>query len=172
MSRQPGKMSEILKEMSASLLRNPDKIPSSEAAHVALFFATAAWNESVGLAHAREGYRHVWEGIEADNPALWNELKSNDVGQMIDELVDYKKSHYPNDRRRILVGGILDGKIHVQWLPPAAPGVDPQWETRLYGLVKTGDRMGAIRFLQTTHKMSRLQAAKRVARVAAELGTA
>ena len=70
MSRQPGKMSEILKEMSESLLRNPDKLPSSEAAHVALFFATAAWNESVGLAHAREGYRHVWEGIEADNPAL------------------------------------------------------------------------------------------------------
>ena len=172
MSRQPGKMSEILKKMSESLLRNPDKIPSSEAAHVALFFATAAWNESVGLAHAREGYSHVWEGIEADNPALWNELKSNDVGGMIDELVDYKKFHYPNDRRRILVGGILDGKIHVEWLPPAAPGVDPQWETRLYGLVKTGDRMGAIRFLQTTRRMSRLQAAKRVDRVAAELGMA
>ena len=52
----------------------PHKIPSSEAAHVALFFATAAWNESVGITHAREGYRHVWEKIETDNPALWNEL--------------------------------------------------------------------------------------------------
>ena len=165
-------MSEILKEMSETLLCNPHKIPSSEAAHVALFFATAAWNESVGLTHAREGYRHVWERIETDNPALWNELKSNDVGQMIDELVNYKRCHYPNDRRRILVGGILDGKIHVQWLPPAAPGVDTQWETRLYGLVKTGDRMDAIRFLQTTRKMSRLQAAKRVDRVATELGMA
>ena len=172
MTGQPGKMSEILKEMSASLLRNPHKIPSSEAAHVALFFATTAWNESVGLTHAREGYRHVWERIETDNPALWNELKSNDVGQMIDELVNYKKCRYPNDRRRILVCGILDSKIHVQWLPPATPGVDPQWETRLYGLVKTGNRMGAIRFLQTTRKMSRLQAAKRVDRVATELGMA
>lgn len=172
MTGQPGKMSEILKEMSETLLRKPDKIPSSEAAHVALFFATAAWNESVGLTHAREGYRHVWEGIEADNPALWNELKSSDVSKMIDELIAYKKSHYPNDRRRILVGGILDGKIHVEWLPAAAPDVDPQWETRLYGLVKTGDRMGAIRFLQTTRKMSRLQAAQRVDRVAADLGMA
>ena len=165
-------MSEILKEMSASLLRKGHKIPSSEAAHVTLFFATAAWNESVGLTHAREGYRHVWEEIETDNPALWNELKSSDASRMIDELIGYKKSRYPNDRRRILVGGILDGKIHVEWLPPAAPGVDPQWETRLYGLVKTGDRMGAIRFLRTTRKMSRLQAAKRVDRVATELGMA
>lgn len=120
MTGQPGKMSEILKEMSASLLRKGHKIPSSEAAHVALFFATAAWNESVGLTHAREGYRHVWEKIETDNPALWNELKSSDVGRRIDELIDHKKSYYPNDRRRILVGGILDGKVHVQWLPPAS----------------------------------------------------
>ena len=158
--------------MSASVLRKGHKIPSPEAAHVTLFFTTAAWNESVGLTHAREGYRHVWEKTETDNPALWNELKSSDVSRMIDELIDHKKSHYPNDRRRILVGGILDDKIHVQWLPPAAPGVDPQWKTRLYGLVKTGDRMDAIRFLQTTRKMSRLQAAKRVDRVATELGMA
>ncbi len=172
MAPQPGKMSELLKEMSETLLRNADKLPSSEAAHVALLFATAAWNESVGLTHARKGYRHVWERIETDNPTLWNELRSNDVDGMIDELVDYKNHHYPNDRRRILVGGILDGKIHVQWLPPVAPGVDPQWETRLYGLVKTGDRIGAIRFLQTTRKISRLKAAKRVDRVAADLGMA
>ena len=166
-------MSEILKEMSETLLRNPDKIPSSKAAHVALFFATAAWNESVGGTYSCSGGLPArMDKIETDNPALWNELKSSDVSRMIDELIDHKKSHYPNDRRRILVGGILDGKIHVQWLPPAAPGVDPQWETRLYGLVKTGDRMGAIRFLQTTPKMSRLQAAKRVDRVATELGMA
>jgi hypothetical protein len=163
-------MSEMLKEMSERLLRHPARIPSSEAAHVALFFATAAWNESVGLPGAREGYRPVWETIEADNPALWNELKSVNVNQLIDELVRYKRNHYADDRRRILLCGILDGKIRVEWLPPAAPGVDPQWETRLYGLVRTGDRQGAIRFLQSTRSMSRLQAAKRVQRVAAALG--
>jgi hypothetical protein len=170
MTQQPRKLSEILKEMSERLLRTPTDVPSSEAAHVALFFATAAWNESVGLAYARDGYRRVWEEIEAANPALWNELKSHDVSGMIDELAEYKKAHYPNDRRRILLCGILDSKIHVEWLPPAAPGVDPQWETRLYGLVKTGDRLGAIRFLETTRKMSRRRAVKRVERVAADLG--
>ena len=165
-----GKLSGILKEMSERLLRVAENTPSSEAAHVSLFFATAAWNESVGLAKARDGYRQVWETIEADNPELWNELKSDDVEAMIDELVLFKKHHCPSDQRRILICGIVDGKIRVEWLPAAAPGVDAQWETRLYGLVRTGDRREAIRFLQSTRNMSQPEAAKRVAQAAAQLG--
>ena len=65
MARRPRKMSEILKEMSEVLLSDPHTPPTSEAAHVALFFANVAWNECVGLDHAREGYRNVWEKIEA-----------------------------------------------------------------------------------------------------------
>ena len=122
MTHQPRKLSEILKEMSEILLRNPGDVPSSEAVHVALFFANAAWNESVGLDGAREGYRNVWETIEAENPELWNEFKSNDTNAMIDELVRYKKTHYPDDRRRILTCGIPDGKIRVEWLNAAVPG--------------------------------------------------
>jgi hypothetical protein len=172
MTCSPGKLSEILKQMSENLLRVPENAPSSEAAHVSLFFATAAWNESVGLAKARDGYRQVWETIEADNPELWNELKSNDVDAMIDELVLFKKRHYASDQRRILICGIVDGKIRVEWLPAAAPGVAAQWETRLYGLVRTGDRREAIRFLQSTRSMSHPEAAKRVTQAAAQLGMA
>ena len=95
MTAQPRKMSEIMKEMSEILLRHPSEVPSSEAAHVALFFANVAWNESVGLGESREGYRNVWETIEADNPELWNEFKSNDINAMIDELVRYKKDALP-----------------------------------------------------------------------------
>jgi hypothetical protein len=170
MPAQPRKMSEILKEMSEIVLRHPNKVPTSEAAHVALFFANAAWNESVGLTGSREGYRNVWETIEADSPELWKEFKSNDVNAMIDELVQYKNSHYPDDQRRILTCGIPDGNIRVEWLKAAAPGVDSQWEMRLYGLVRTGKRDQAIRFLQETRSMSRNDAAKKVAGVAAELG--
>jgi hypothetical protein len=89
---------------------------------------------------------------------------------MIDELVQYKKEHYPDDRRRILTCGIPDGKIRVEWLNAAAPGVDAGWEMRLYGLVRTGEREKAIRFLQETRSLSRKEAMKRVAQVAAELG--
>jgi hypothetical protein len=170
MSEQTRKLSEIMKEMSEILLRNPRRVPSSEAAHVALFFANVAWNESVGIDGAREGYRNVWEAIEAENPALWNEFKSNDINAMIDELVQYKKTHYPDDRRRILTCGIPDGKVRVEWLNPAVPGVDSKWEMRLYGLVRTGKREEAIRFLQETRRISRSDAVKRVGQIAIELG--
>ena len=94
MTAQPRKMSEIMKEMAQILLRQLRKVPSSEAAHVALMFANIAWNECVGLDRAREDYRNAWETIEAENPELWNEFKSNDINAMIDELVQYKKNHY------------------------------------------------------------------------------
>lgn len=164
------KMSEIMKEMAERLLLNPDADPSSEAMHVALLFANVAWNESVGLDQAREGYRKVWETIEAENPELWNEFKSHDINALIDELVRYKQTHYPDDRRRILTCGIPDGKVRVEWLDPAAPGVDSKWEMRLYGLVRVGQREEAIRFLQETRRMTRTDALRKVAAVAAELG--
>jgi hypothetical protein len=170
MPRQPRKMSDVLKEMSELLMSNPHKPPTSEAAHVALFFANVAWNECVGLGHAREGCRNVWEEIEADNPTLWNEFKSNDIDGMIDELVQYKQEHFPDDKRRILTCGIPDGAIRVEWLNAAAPGVDSKWEMQLYGLVRTGARQEAIRFLQESRKMSRNEAVQRVAKIAAELG--
>jgi hypothetical protein len=171
MSDQPRKMSDIMKEMVELLLRNPKAVPTSEAAHVALLFANVAWNESVGLDHAKEGCRNVWETIEADNPGLWNELKSNDIGAMIDELIEYKKAHYPNDRRRILLcGGTPDGTIRVEWLQPAAPGVDVKWEMQLYGSVRSGETKEAVRFLQKTSKMSQNEAMERVAEIARELG--
>jgi hypothetical protein len=170
MPEQPRKMSEVLKEMSETLLRDPGGVPSSEAFHVALFCANMAWNESVGIVGSREGYRQVWATIAADNPGLWNELKSNDVNALIDELVNYKNTYYPDDRRRILTCGIPEGKIRVEWLKPAAPGVDSRWEMNLYGLVRTGEREEAIRFLRQTRGVTRAEASRRVAEIAVELG--
>jgi len=170
MPAQPRKLSEIMKEMSEMLLRNPSGVPSSEAAHVALVFAHAAWNECVGLDHTWDGYRNVWETIEAENPALWNEFKSKNIDAMIDELIRYKKTHYPDDQRRILVCGMVPGKVHVEWLNPAAPGVDSRWEMHLYGLVRAGKRQEAIGFLQESRRMSHSEAAKRVAQIVAQLG--
>ena len=170
MTAQPQKLSEVMKEMSEQLLRPPGGAPSSEAAHVALMFANIAWNETVGLVHARDSYRSAWELIEAENPEMWSEFKSNDVDAMIDELKQFKERHYPNDRRRILGCGIPDGKIRVEWLAAAAPGVDAKWEMRLYGLVRSGKPEEAIQFLQETRHMSHSEAAKKVAAVAAELG--
>ena len=171
MTDRSRKLSEIITEMAELLLRDPSE-PSPEAAQVALLLANAAWNECVGLDHARENYRNGWETMEAANPALWNELKSNDIDAMIDELAKYKKTHYPDDRRRILVCGMVDDKVHVEWLVPAVPGVDPEWEMHLYGLVRAGEREKAIRFLQETRNVSRKAARERVAGIAAKFRNA
>jgi hypothetical protein len=56
----------------------------------------------------------------------------------------------------------------VEWLNPVAPGVDSKWEMQLFGLVRTGEREKAIRFLRESRGMSRKDAAKKVAAIAAE----
>jgi 1,6-anhydro-N-acetylmuramate kinase len=90
---------------------------------------------------------------------------------MIDELVEYKKAHYPNDRRRtVICGGTPHGTIRVEWLPPAAPGVDVKWETRLYGMVRGGFEEEAVRFLKRTRRMSQNEAMREVARIRKQLG--
>jgi len=170
MAEPARKMSEMLLGMSERLLWNPGVPPSPEAAHVALMFANFAWNETVGLDQPRASYRSAWEHIEASNPDLWGELKSNDVDALIDELVRYKREHFPDDRRRILTCGIPDGRVRVEWLPPAAPGVDSRAEMRLYGLVRIGDRERAIRFVQDTRHVSRPEAVKQVQKIASDLG--
>lgn len=165
------KMSDIMKEMSHRLLRQPDVAPSPEAMHVALFFANLAWNECIGMGVEREEAKSVWQAMEAENPALWDELTSRDIDALIDELVQYKQHHFPDDRRRILTcGGTNHNTIRVEWLPPAAPGVDGRWETQLYGLVRTGLEDEAIRFLRRTRGMSEIAARREVDKIAGQLG--
>lgn len=170
MKSQPRRMSEIMQEMSERLLRHPDAAHSSEAAHVALMFANIAWNECVGMGGERECYRSAWEPIEAENPEMWSEFKSNDVNAMIDELVAFKEKRYLKDQRRILRCGIVNSKIRVEWLAPAAPGVDSKLEMTLYGLVLAGKGKKASKLLQKTHGMSRLNADAEVISIAMKLG--
>jgi hypothetical protein len=170
MAEQPKKLSEMLKEMAERLFRDPDAVPSSEAFNVALMFANIAWNETVGLDNARRGYRSLWKQIEAENTALWNELKTNDVDAMIDELVRFKQENYPDDKRRILACGTTpECKVRVEWMVPVTPGVDSKWEMQLFGLVRMGEREQAMQFLRKTAGMSRKDAAKKVESVAAQI---
>jgi hypothetical protein len=101
---------------------------------------------------------------------MWSEFKSNDTDGMIDQLVRYKNQHHQDDQRRILLCGIPDGKVRVEWVPPAAPGVDSKWEMQLFGLVRTGEREKAIQFVQETSGMSASQAAEIAAMAASNLG--
>jgi len=164
------KLSEIMKEMAETLLRDSRRVPSAEAVQVALLFVQVAWNECVGLDRARDRCRNIWEPLAAKKPALWNEFKATDVNAMIDGLVQYKKTHFPDDRRRILTCGMMNETVRVEWMPPAAPDVDSRWEMQLHGLVRLGQREQAIQFLRDTRSMSRREAEKQVNKLAADLG--
>jgi len=159
-----------MKEMSERLFRGPDAAHSSAAVHIALFFANVAWNECIGLGAERERTKGIWQSIEAENPNLWGELKSKDIDAMIDELVEYKHAHFLDDRRRILASGGTDhSTIRVEYLPPAAPGVEVKWETTLYRLVRAGNAEKAIRFLKKPLGMSQADATKLVAKCSRDL---
>jgi len=165
-TQYPQKMSEVMKEMAEQLLRDPDTVQSSEVFSLALMFANFAWNECTGLDYPRESYSPGWEAIEARDPNVWDDFKSTDIDELIDELVEYKRQHFPEDQRRILVCGFVRGSVKVKWLPPAAPGVDSRAEMRLYSLVLKGQREEAMRFMQDSQQLSRQEAQREVARMA------
>jgi hypothetical protein len=107
------KMSDIMKELAISCLKNPNRIPSSEAAHVSLLLAQVAWNRS--LKQKMSDYKKMLKVFLRLNPRLWKELKSNKPEKMIHRLQKIKVERYPEDTRLILVCGIRAGNVHVEW---------------------------------------------------------
>src|SRR4051812_41944094 len=97
----PRKMSEILKEMAESQLRDPSAVPSSEAMEAVLLLANVAWNKSLGIDASVEDYRPILRQFESEHPGFWEELRSRDAEAMVDDLIRYKKAHHPDDGRRI-----------------------------------------------------------------------
>lgn len=122
------KMSEIMKEMAQRVLRVSETDASDEAFHMALMFANIAWNECVGMGGDREAKRPAWESIGQGNPDVWTEFISRDTNRLIDDLVAHKKKKHRHDRRRIALCGVVNGNVRVEYLEPAAPGVDPAEE--------------------------------------------
>jgi hypothetical protein len=109
-------LSAIIKDMAFSLLREPEAVPSSEAAHAALLLAHIAWNRRVDVATPEPAYGPMLREFEASNPDLWNELKSTNPEELIGELVAHREAHYRDDRRFLVVCGMRDDKVHAEWI--------------------------------------------------------
>ena len=89
-------LSEIFKEMGCLLLTDPERIPSSEAAHASLLFAHAAWERATRPTTPGPDYRPLLQQFEASNPGLWSELKSTDAEALVAQLTAYKQARYPD----------------------------------------------------------------------------
>lgn len=107
------KLSAIMKELAILCFKNPNKLPSSEAAHASLLFAQVAWNRS--LKHDLYDYRKLLKVFLRSNPKLWSELKSKKSEILIKKLQKIKETRYPEDTRVILVCGMREGNVHVEW---------------------------------------------------------
>ncbi|WP_165227286.1 plasmid pRiA4b ORF-3 family protein [Aquisphaera insulae] len=162
---QERKLSEILVEMAKVLMKAPERDPSIGALEVATLLANVAWNRAIGLEAGDDTYRDLLATFERESPNLWDEFRSRDVPAMVDALVRYKRAHFPDDGRRILTCGIPEGKVRVEWLQAAQPGLESELEMQLYALIRLGEIEGAIRHVQKTRKLPRNMAAQVVADV-------
>lgn len=112
------KLSEIIKEMACVILKDPAREPSSEAAHAALLMSHVAWNRANGVAVGQSEYSQVLRLLETSNPSFWSELRSSNTEALIAELAVYKEEHYRHDPRHVVVSGMRDDKVHVEWVEP------------------------------------------------------
>lgn len=107
------KLSDIMKELALLSFKNPKVPPSSEAAHASLLFAQVAWNRTLG--HDIKDYKELLKVFLRSNPNLWSELKYRDAEGLIEIMREAKESRYPTDSRVVLVCGMRDGNVHIEW---------------------------------------------------------
>jgi hypothetical protein len=100
------KLSDLIKEMALRLFKKAEAAPTRAAVEIAVLLASAAWNEALGDHGIRSSYRKLLKQFDHDNASPWSELVSTDTEQMITSLVEYKRKHFPNDRRIIMGGGL------------------------------------------------------------------
>ena len=114
----PGQnLSELIKDMAWSLLKDPGAIPSPPAAQAALTLANVAWNSAVGDTVLPDDYGKVIEQINRKDTTFWAELRCDDIGKLVAELVEQKRKRYPNDLRRIIASEMRpEGNLRVHWV--------------------------------------------------------
>jgi hypothetical protein len=118
MRRKKKKMSEVLMQMAMTVLKDPTSVPSTEAAHTAVLLAHVAWNRAVGEAFTDLECKRILRRFEKSRRSLWIELRSPDWKALIGELIEYKSENFPDDKRIVVICGMRDGKVHVEWKNP------------------------------------------------------
>lgn len=107
------KMSEIMKDLAMMCFRDTRTVPSSEAVHAALFLASIAWNRTLGI--DVPDYEEPLMVFTRSKPELWSELRSGNTEALIETMRQAKEQLYPMDRRVVLICGMREGNVRVEW---------------------------------------------------------
>jgi hypothetical protein len=138
------KMSDIMKELALASFRDSQTVPSSEAAHAALLLAHVAWNRALG--HDIQDYRKLFKVFLRSNPNLWSEFCSRDTETIIETMCKAKEKSYHTDRRVVVVCGMREGNVHVEWCEEKDyPEASTQAKKRLDSEYGTGRTIGKRR---------------------------
>ena len=110
------KGSEIAKEFMEQIVIDNDGY-DMEAVNVALLFFQLAWNAEVeGHAVNFAPFESALKEIEASHGNLWGEFVSPNKELMVNKLRSYKKTHYADDNRVIVLAGINErGNIEISF---------------------------------------------------------
>jgi hypothetical protein len=113
------KLADLLTEMAKFILRHPNCTPSGVSMAASIGLATAAWNASVLKADAYKLAGSVSDNIDWEGMTPWSEHRSVDVRELIDLLIAYKRKHFPDDQREVLIAELSpDGNLRVHWKAP------------------------------------------------------
>jgi hypothetical protein len=106
-------MSEIMKDLAMMCFRDTRTVPSSEAVHTALLLANVAWNGSLG--RDVPDYEELLMVFTRSKPELWSELRPGATTALIETMRKAKEQLYPMDRRVVLICGMREGNVRVEW---------------------------------------------------------
>lgn len=106
-------MSEIMKNLALMCFRDTRSEPSSEAVHASLLLANVAWNRALG--RDVPDYEDLLMVFTQSKPELWSELITGNTEALIETMHQAKEKIYPKDRRVILICGMREGNVRVEW---------------------------------------------------------
>jgi hypothetical protein len=87
-----------------------------ESLALCIALTSSAWNQAVGLPHNHLQILQIIKEVQTNDPNVWEDMRSTDWREIHNVMISYKLQHYPDDYRKIIKYGYLDGKVHVEYI--------------------------------------------------------
>jgi hypothetical protein len=111
------KLSEIIIEIAVVGLKRQEDM-HSEVIHILMFLAHIAWNRDVrnGIYYTDGEYLSFIDGFDMSATVFKKKLISTDWEYLIMKMMEYKRIHYPDDKRFIKSIGYTEREtLQVLW---------------------------------------------------------
>jgi hypothetical protein len=108
-------LSGIITELAFLGLAEGCQQPTAQARSLCVALASSAWNQAVGLLHNHPQILQIIRELAADDPSVWNDLRTTDWREIHNRMISYKLRNYPHDCRKIARYGYVDGKVHIEY---------------------------------------------------------